>query len=148
MTALVDRTKSRQHFAGQAWVGPGVGKHDDTYPHPRTIVMRQALLPALACLVLAGCFGETAQTPTVAVVQAAYDSAKLEDVATHDDQLLIRQTDCRRLGDDKFTCQVGFTDRRSTGDRLYFDVIGLDRVDRAWKLVSGLCRRQSLNLPG
>jgi hypothetical protein len=96
---------------------------------------------AVASLITSNCFGEEAVSPTIETIQAAYDSAKLEEADRHDDQLQIRAADCRRLDAENFTCQVGFTDRRSTGDRLYFDVIGLDRVDRAWKLVSGLCRR-------
>jgi hypothetical protein len=95
----------------------------------------------LTCLALSPCFGQEASSPTIEIIQAAYDSAKLEEADRHDDQLQIRAADCRRVDGGNFTCQVGFTDRRSSGDRLYFDVIGLDRVDRSWKLVSGLCRR-------
>lgn len=102
---------------------------------------------AVPCLALAGGFQEEAvAVPTIASVQAAYDDAKLEEIDHHDDQLLIHQADCRQIDQDKsttgkFTCQVGFTDQRSTNGRLYFDVIGLDRVSRGWRLVSGLCRR-------
>lgn len=96
---------------------------------------------ALACLMAPSCFGEEALSPTIETIQAAYDSAKLEEADRHDDQLQIHAAECRRVDTENFTCQVGFTDRRSTSDRLYFDVIGLDRVDRAWRLVSGLCRR-------
>jgi hypothetical protein len=95
----------------------------------------------LICLALHPCIGQELPTPTVEAIQAAYDSAKLEEADHHDDQLRIRAADCRPLSEASFTCQVGFTDGRSTGDRLYFDVIGLDRSDRAWTLVSGLCRR-------
>jgi hypothetical protein len=99
------------------------------------------LAVALASLGLASCFDEQSWLPDIPAIQAAYDGAKLEEIDHHDDQLLIRQADCRRLDGGQFTCQVAFTDQRSSNGRLYFDVIGLDRIGRTWKLVSGLCRR-------
>jgi hypothetical protein len=94
----------------------------------------------LCCLAGVDCSGDGAATPSVATIQAAYDEAKSEVGARHDDQLVIQDADCHDDGPHKFTCQVGFTDVRSVDGRLYFDVIELDREARGWRLVSGLCR--------
>ncbi len=100
-----------------------------------------ALTALLLCLPLvAGCSVSEA-LPSIAVIQAAYDDAKLEEPERHDDQLHIEDADCRALEAGKFTCQVGFTDKRSSNGRLYFDVIGIDKLERGWRLMSGLCRR-------
>jgi hypothetical protein len=101
---------------------------------------------ALVALVFFGaavspCAGAGQPQPSVDAIQAAYESAKTEAQERHDDRLLIRQADCQQEQADKFSCQVGFTDERSSNGRLYFDVIGLDRERAGWKLVSGLCKR-------
>lgn len=104
--------------------------------------MERALAVALLCLPLAmGCNRDEVRLPSIDVIQSAYDDAKLEEQERHDDELRIEEADCRALEQDKFTCQVGFTDKRSTTGRLYFDVIGIDKVERGWRLISGLCRR-------
>jgi hypothetical protein len=79
--------------------------------------------------------------PTVDAVQAAYENAKVDAVGRHDDKLVIREADCEEAKDGQFTCQVGFTNGANKSDRLYFDVIGLDRRASGFVLVSGLCRR-------
>lgn len=82
-----------------------------------------------------------AAEPSIPSIQAAYEGAKADSQNGHDDLLRIREADCRQEQTDKFSCQVGFTDERSSNGRLYFDVIGLDREAAGWKLVSGLCKR-------
>jgi hypothetical protein len=101
----------------------------------------RVLAAALLCLPLAAGCSVSEAMPSIAVIQSAYDDAKLEEQDRHDDQLRIEEADCRPLHAGKYSCQVGFTDKRSTSGRLYFDVIGMDRLERGWRLVSGLCRR-------
>jgi hypothetical protein len=100
-----------------------------------------ALAAVLCCAALDARAQSEAQPPSVDSIQAAYDKAKLEAKERHDDQLLIREAECQSTKPNEFSCQVGFTDKRSSDGRLYFDVIGLDRERPGWKLVSGLCKR-------
>ena len=98
-----------------------------------------AAMLLIGCGALAPC--RAGDGPSLAAVQAAYDDAKTEDGASHVDGLTIREADCQHDSADAYSCQITFTASAGAAGRLYFDVIGLDRLSKGWKLVSGLCKR-------
>jgi hypothetical protein len=108
---------------------------------PRAELMRMLGAVIMAGVAVSPCIAGGPQTPSIDAIQAAYESAKAETKERHDDKLLIREAECREARQGEVSCQVGFTDERSSNGRLYFDVIGLDRTAPGWTLVSGLCRR-------
>lgn len=101
--------------------------------------MRVLAAVLIACVASPGL--AQVRAPSLDAIQAAYESAKAEAQERHDDQLKVREAECEAGAQGQVTCQIGFTDERSSDGRLYFDVIGLDPVASGWKLVSGLCRR-------
>jgi hypothetical protein len=108
---------------------------------PRAGILRLVGASVMACAAVSPCIAGSAPTPSIDAIQAAYETAKADAKERHDDKLLIREAECQDAQQGQISCQIGFTDERSSNGRLYFDVVGLDRVAAGWKLVSGLCQR-------
>jgi hypothetical protein len=78
--------------------------------------------------------------PGVAVIQAAYDSAKGVGDQLHDDSLQVLQAKCRDDGTQKYLCEITFISKKDPDERPFFDVVTMARVAGGWELKSGLCK--------
>jgi hypothetical protein len=110
-------------------------------PHRRVRARAAVLLAVTGCVASWPCSAKETEGPSLPAIQAAYDNAKSESGGDHVDGLTVRAADCQQDRSDAYSCQITFTATSGAQDRLYFDVIGLDRQPAGWKLVSGLCKR-------
>jgi hypothetical protein len=81
------------------------------------------------------------ESPTVPVVQRAYDREAKTGNARHDANLRIVEAKCKRNQPHVFGCFISFTDRLDPDERLYFDVAELSDRQGVWQLTSGICKR-------
>jgi hypothetical protein len=83
-----------------------------------------------------------ASTPSVALIQSAYEREASSGSTLHDKGLRVLEAKC----DDsatagRFLCQVTFLSNDDPNQRLYFDIVAVARTDTGWELKSGLCKR-------
>jgi hypothetical protein len=83
-----------------------------------------------------------ASTPSVALIQSAYEREASTGSTLHDKGLKVLEAKC----DDgetagRFLCQVTFLSNDDPNQRLYFDIVAVARTDSGWELKSGLCKR-------
>jgi hypothetical protein len=82
--------------------------------------------------------------PDPEAIQAAYQDARTESPALHDDRIRISNAECRGIERGRFFCQVGYLKSGDEAtDHLYFTVVTMARTDRGWRLEAGLCRNNS-----
>ena len=79
--------------------------------------------------------------PDIAAIQTAYEREASAGSALHDKGLQVLQTRCHDDSTDKFLCEVTFISKGDPTERLYFDIVSVDRTAEAWPLKSGLCKR-------
>jgi hypothetical protein len=90
----------------------------------------------LCALVAAACN----QAPDVATIQAAYESEAASGSNLHDKNLQILKAKCHDAASG-FLCEVMFISKGDPTERLYFDIVSVDRIAETWQLKSGLCKR-------
>jgi len=78
--------------------------------------------------------------PDIATIQAAYESEAASGNNLHDKNLQILKAKCHDAASG-FLCEVMFISKGDPTERLYFDIISVDRTADAWQLKSGLCKR-------
>jgi len=81
--------------------------------------------------------------PTLADLQAAYDSEAQLAGPLHDKDLKIVGLECHPgSAPSRFYCEVGFVKSQLDPDRVFLDAAEVERRGPgSWKLLSGLCRR-------
>jgi hypothetical protein len=100
-----------------------------------------AVFVALSALVGPGSH-QTAQMPTVAIVQAAYEREAASAAARHDKNLEIVAVDCNSGKIEReYLCWVTFTSKNDPAQTLYYDVAAVAGTETDWVLKSGLCRK-------
>jgi hypothetical protein len=82
-----------------------------------------------------------ASTPSVALIQSAYEHEASNGSKLHDRGLRVLEANCESGAAGGFLCQVTFLSKDDPGQRLYFDVVAVARTDTGWELKSGLCKR-------
>ena len=82
-----------------------------------------------------------ASTPSVALIQSAYEREASNGSKLHDRGLRVLEATCNSGAADGFLCQVTFLSNDDPNQRLYFDVVAIARTEKGWELRSGLCRR-------
>ena len=82
-----------------------------------------------------------AEVPDRSIVQAAYDRVEETGSKLHDKGLQVVAATCNANAAGRYLCQVTFLSRDDPTQRLYFDIVAVDRVDGRWELTSGLCKR-------
>jgi hypothetical protein len=100
-----------------------------------------ALAAAVACVGMAAVSGAhaSAQAPSMASIQAAYDAARVENADRHAFDLVIQDAKCSEMKAGGYACQIDFVRKSAPEQRLYFDVVTLDERAGQWTLLSGLC---------
>jgi len=86
--------------------------------------------------------GISCETPTVDIIQKAYEQEAPSSGVRHDKGLKIVEAACDS-GDEsrRFLCQVSFVSEDDPDKRLYFDIVAAALTDKGWVLTSGLCKR-------
>jgi hypothetical protein len=79
--------------------------------------------------------------PDIAAIQTAYEREASAGSSLHDKGLQVLQAKCHDSGTDGFLCEVTFISKGDPTERLYFDIVAVDRVGDGWTLKSGLCKR-------
>jgi hypothetical protein len=82
-----------------------------------------------------------ASVPDVPIVQAAYEREAASGSSLHDKGLKIIETKCHDRDGGQFLCEVMFVSRGDPSERLYFDIVAVNRTRDGWELTSGLCKR-------
>jgi hypothetical protein len=82
-----------------------------------------------------------ASTPSVAVIQSAYEQESSNGSKLHDLGLRVLEASCHDRAASRFLCQVTFLSKDDPDQRLYFDIVAVARTDKGWELESGLCKR-------
>jgi hypothetical protein len=82
-----------------------------------------------------------ASTPSVAVIQSAYERESSGGSKLHDLGLRVLEASCDDGATGRFLCQVTFLSNNDPSQRLYFDIVAVTRTDKGWELQSGLCKR-------
>jgi hypothetical protein len=80
-------------------------------------------------------------TPSMAIIQSAYEREASNGSTLHDKGLKVIKADCDDPAGGQFLCQVTFLSIDDPNQRLYFDIVAVARSDRGWELKSGLCKR-------
>lgn len=83
--------------------------------------------------------------PNVSIIQSAYELEASSGSRLHDGGLRVLDAKCHdrpgeRIGE-KFLCEVTFISTADPNQRLYFDIVAVNRDGDHWKLTSGLCKR-------
>jgi hypothetical protein len=85
------------------------------------------------------------RTPNVSIIQSAYELEASAGSRLHDGGLRVLDAKCHdRPGErsgEKFLCEVTFISTADPSERLYFDIVAVNRDGEQWKLTSGLCKR-------
>ena len=83
-----------------------------------------------------------ASTPSVALIQSAYEQEASNGSTRHDKGLKVLKATCDEDGAaGRFLCQVTFLSKEDPNERLYFDIVAVARTENGWELKSGLCKR-------
>jgi hypothetical protein len=83
-----------------------------------------------------------ASTPSVALIQSAYEREASSGSTLHDKGLRVLEAKCDDgVAAGRFLCQVTFLSNDDPNQRLYFDIVAVARTDSGWELKSGLCKR-------
>jgi len=84
-----------------------------------------------------------ASTPSMAVIQTAYEREASSGSKLHDKGLRVLKATCDEDGGagGRFLCQVTFLSNDDPDQRLYFDIVAVARTEKGWELKSGLCKR-------
>jgi hypothetical protein len=90
----------------------------------------------VCALVAANCHA----TPDVAAIQAAYEGEAAAGSKLHDKNLKVLLAKCHD-NKDGFLCEVTFTSTADPNERLYFDIVAVERKGSGFELKSGLCKR-------
>ena len=85
--------------------------------------------------------GLLCEPPDAAIIQRAYEQESAAGSTLHDRGLRVLGARCARGQTSDYLCEVTFTFGLDPDARLYFDVIGIARIDGGWQLASGLCKR-------
>jgi len=80
-------------------------------------------------------------SPDAATIQKSYDREESAGSELHDKGLRVLDAKCHEDGAQKFLCEVTFTSRDDPAQRLYFDIVAVERLATGWELKSGLCKR-------
>jgi len=79
--------------------------------------------------------------PNVSIIQSAYELEASSGSSLHDRGLKVIEASCDKPVGDQFLCQVTFLSTDDPNQRLYFDIVAVNRSARGWELKSGLCKR-------
>src|SRR5262245_18428532 len=79
--------------------------------------------------------------PDSAAIQTAYDREAAAGSTLHDKDLQVLNAKCHDEGSGPFLCEVTFISARDPNERLYFDIVAVNRTAEGWELKSGLCKR-------
>jgi hypothetical protein len=81
--------------------------------------------------------------PDVVTIQSAYDREASAGSTLHDKGLQVLEAKCHdaAAGTDGYLCEVTFTSKGDPAERLYFDIVAVDRAGDGWALKTGLCKR-------
>jgi hypothetical protein len=102
------------------------------------MAMSQIGFGALACSLLGWL---CAPAPGVAIIQSAYEREASAASIRHDSGLRVREAKCHDRDEGRYLCEVTFTSADDPTERLYFDIVAVDRSSTGWTLTSGLCKR-------
>lgn len=78
--------------------------------------------------------------PDAASIQSAYEHELGRGSVKHDPGLHVRTADCNAAAPRSYICSIQFTSAADRDDRLYLDIVQVNRADTGWTLKSGLCR--------
>jgi hypothetical protein len=79
--------------------------------------------------------------PTLSTIQAAYEREASSGSGLHDSGLKVIDSKCHDNSNGPLLCEVRFVSAADPAQRLYFDIVAVDRTPDGWKLKSGLCKR-------
>jgi hypothetical protein len=79
--------------------------------------------------------------PDIGAIQSVYEREASAGSALHDKGLQVLQAKCHDAGAEKFLCEVTFISKGDPAQRLYFDIVAVNRAGDGWELKSGLCKR-------
>jgi hypothetical protein len=79
--------------------------------------------------------------PNVSIIQSAYESEASSGSSLHDRGLKVIEASCDKPVGDQFLCQITFLSADDPTQRLYFDIVAVNRSAQGWELKSGLCKR-------
>ncbi len=79
--------------------------------------------------------------PNVSTIQSAYEREASSGGSLHDKGLKVVDASCDDLAGGQFLCQITYVSAADPTQRLYFDVVGVEKGDAGWRLKSGLCKR-------
>jgi hypothetical protein len=79
--------------------------------------------------------------PDIAVIQSAYEREASAGSALHDRGLEVLRAKCHDNSNESFLCEVTFISKADPAQRLYFDIVAVNRAGEGWVLKSGLCKR-------
>lgn len=79
--------------------------------------------------------------PGLSTIQTAYESEASSGSPLHDKGLRVLEATCHDKRGGRFLCEVTFISTNDPTERLYFDVVAVNRTPNGWQLKSGLCKR-------
>lgn len=94
----------------------------------------------MAALVATAVLARAPSIPDAAAIQTAYEHELAQGAAKHDPGLRVRTAACNATGPTAYICSIEFTSAADRDDRLYLDIVQIDRGAAGWALKSGLCR--------
>lgn len=98
------------------------------------------VMAAVAAIAAAATLARREGMPDAAGIQAAYEREFAGGSSKHDPGLRVRTAECNSAGPAAYVCSVAFTSAADRDERLYLDIVQVDRAAAGWVLKSGLCR--------